>query len=252
LSSLPPLDAVVLSHDHYDHLDASTVRELGRMGVPFVTALGVGEHLESYGVAPEKITELDWWERTEVRAGGLTITATPSQHFSGRGVADRNATLWASMAIEGPHHKVFFSGDTGLTPEYDDIRKHFGRFDLVLLEVGAFHPAWGDIHLGPDNALTALERLGGGTLLPVHWGTFNLAIHAWDEPAETLLVQAPRRGAHLVMPMLGEAVEPTRSEAVTPWWRAAMAPSNRHGETRDTPTLPEGSTGDDPVPWPVD
>jgi L-ascorbate metabolism protein UlaG (beta-lactamase superfamily) len=250
LASLPPIDAVVLSHDHYDHLDAPTVRELGRMGVPFVTALGVGERLEGYGVAPERITELDWWERADVADGALSVTAAPSQHFSGRSVTDRNATLWASMVIEGPRHKVFFSGDTGLTPEYEDIRARFGRFDLVMLEVGAFHPAWGDIHLGPDNALTALERLGGGTLLPVHWGTFNLAIHAWDEPAETLLTEGPRRGAHLVMPALGDAVEPSRAESVTPWWRAAAA--GPRDEARETPALPEGSSGDDPVPWPVD
>jgi hypothetical protein len=119
-----------------------------------------------------------------------------------------------------------------------------------MLEVGAFHPAWGKIHLGPENALTALERLGGGSFLPVHWGTFNLAIHAWDEPAETLLTLGPKRGAHLVMPTLGEPVEPSRAEAVTPWWRAAAAPA--HPAPREEPTLPEGASGDDPVPWPVD
>jgi L-ascorbate metabolism protein UlaG (beta-lactamase superfamily) len=114
---------------------------------------------------------------------------------------------------------VFFSGDTGLTPEYAEIRRRLGPFDLVMLEVGAFHPAWGDIHLGPENALQAVTLLGGGPFLPVHWGTFNLAIHAWDEPAETLLQLAPAHGAHLVMPRLGEPVEPSRVERVEPWWR---------------------------------
>lgn len=252
IASLPPLDAVVISHDHYDHLDAVAVRELARLDVPFVTSLGVGEHLEGYGVPPERITELDWWERFEVPRGGLTITAAPSQHFSGRGVTDRNATLWSSLVFEGPRRRVFFSGDTGLTPEYDEIHMRFGRFDLVMLEVGAFHPAWGKIHLGPENALAALERLGGGSFLPVHWGTFNLAIHAWDEPAETLLTLGPKRGAHLVMPTLGEPVEPSRAEAVTPWWRAAAAPSNARTTPPEEPALPEGASGDDPVPWPVD
>jgi L-ascorbate metabolism protein UlaG (beta-lactamase superfamily) len=124
------------------------------------------------------------------------------------------------MVMTGPRHRVFFSGDTGLTPEYEEIRRRLGPFDLVMLEVGAFHPSWGEIHLGPENALQALALLGGGAFLPVHWGTFNLAIHAWDEPAETLVKLAPPRGVHLVMPRLGEAVEPSQVERVLPWWRA--------------------------------
>jgi L-ascorbate metabolism protein UlaG (beta-lactamase superfamily) len=125
--------------------------------------------------------------------------------------------------VKGPRRSVFFSGDTGLTEEHAQIARRFGRFDLVMLEVGAYHPAWGDIHLGPENALEALALLGGGSLLPVHWGTFNLALHAWDDPAETLVQLAPARGAHLVMPRLGEAVEPARVETVDPWWRAIAA-----------------------------
>ncbi len=122
-------------------------------------------------------------------------------------------------------HSFFFSGDTGLTPEYAEIAARLGPFDLVMLEVGAFHPSWGDIHLGPENALEALALLGGGSFLPVHWGTFNLAIHAWDEPAETLVELAPARGVQLVMPRLGAAVEPSRVERVDPWWRQVGAPA---------------------------
>jgi L-ascorbate metabolism protein UlaG (beta-lactamase superfamily) len=218
VAGLPPLDAVLISHDHYDHLDHPTILELAKLDVPFVTSLGVGAHLEAWGVAPERITELDWWEAVEI--GPLTITAAPSQHFSGRGVGGRDVTLWSSLAVRGPRHALFFSGDTGLTPEHGEIGARLGPFDLVMLEVGAFHPAWGEIHLGPENALEALARLGGGPLLPIHWGTFNLAMHAWDEPAETLLSSAPRRDARLVMPRLGEPVEPARVERVVPWWRA--------------------------------
>jgi L-ascorbate metabolism protein UlaG (beta-lactamase superfamily) len=142
--------------------------------------------------------------------------------------------------MRGPRHRVFFSGDTGLTAEYEQIAAHLGPFDLVMLEVGAFHPAWGDIHLGPENALAALRMLGGGAFLPVHWGTFNLAIHAWDEPAETLVRLAPSEGTHLVMPRLGEAVEPSRVDGVEPWWRSVAAlddaPKPRHGE--DGASLP--------------
>jgi L-ascorbate metabolism protein UlaG (beta-lactamase superfamily) len=220
LSALPEIDALIVSHDHYDHLDRKTIVELAKTrDVPFVTSLGVGAHLEAWGVPGERITELDWWEGVELRRGGVSVTAAPSQHFSGRALGGRNATLWSSFVVRGPMHSAFFSGDTGLTPEYAEIGRRLGPFDLVMLEVGAFHPAWGDIHLGPENALEALSLLGGGSLLPVHWGTFNLAMHAWDEPAETLVQLAPRRGAHLVMPRLGEPVEPSRAERVEPWWR---------------------------------
>lgn len=221
IAELPPLDAVVISHDHYDHLDALTIRQLALLDVPFYTSLGVGVHLEAWGVPPERIVELDWWEAAQV--GSLQITAAPSQHFSGRALGDRNRTLWSSFALRGPRHCVFFSGDTGLTPEYGEIAARLGPFDLVMLEVGAFHPAWGHIHLGPDNALEALALLGGGSLLPVHWGTFSLALHDWDEPAERLLELAPTRGAHLVMPQLGAPVEPARVERLEPWWREVAA-----------------------------
>lgn len=254
IAALPPLDAVVVSHDHFDHLDYPTILELVKLDVPFVTSLGVGAHLEAWGVPAGRITELDWWERAELR-GGLTITAAPSQHFSGRALHGRNLTLWSSLVVRGPRHAVFFSGDTGLTPEYAEIRQRLGPFDLVMLEVGAFHPAWGDIHLGPENALQALTLLGGGSFLPVHWGTFNLAIHAWDEPAETLLQLTPAHGAHLVMPRLGEPVEPSRAERVTPWWRAAAAPDASQRPAlvdEEPPSLPPASEGGDAVAWPMD
>jgi L-ascorbate metabolism protein UlaG (beta-lactamase superfamily) len=195
------------------------VRALAKTGVPFVTSLGVGAHLEAFGVPPERITELEWWQSYRLPGTEVEVTAAPAQHFSGRGLKDRNATLWSSLVVRSPKHRVFFSGDTGLTDQFAEIRDQLGPFDLVLLEVGAFHPSWGDIHLGPENALEALRLLGGGAFLPVHWGTFSLALHAWDEPAETLLKLAPRHGVHLLMPRLGEAVEPVQVDSVKPWWR---------------------------------
>lgn len=248
LRALPPVDLVLVSHDHYDHLDYPTIRELAKQPVPFVTSLGVGAHLEAWGVPAERITELDWWESAALPGAELRVHAAPSQHFSGRALNDRNATLWSSFVIETEHHRVFFSGDTGLTNEYAAIRERFGNFDLVMLEVGAFHPSWGDIHLGPRNALRALDLLGGGAFLPVHWGTFALAMHDWDEPAETLLALAPQQGAQLVMPRLGEPVEPARAEAPLPWWRAAGAKRHgHHAAHSDTAAAPPKA-----MPWPLD
>lgn len=217
LDELPPLDVVLLSHDHFDHLCRPTMQQLARMNVPIVTSLGVGAHLERFGVDPRKIVELDWHESAEV--GGLRFTATPAQHFSGRGMHDRNKTLWSSWVVSGDRHKVFFSGDTGHTPEFAKIGERYGSFDLVMLEIGAWHPAWGTIHLGPENALDVHRMLGGKTLMPVHWGTFNLALHDWDEPAETLITLAPQTGARVITPRLGAVVEPARIESPDPWWR---------------------------------
>ena len=225
LDELPPLDLVLLSHDHYDHLCRTTMQALARTDVPIVSALGVGAHLERFGWPSERITELDWHESVEI--AGLKLTATPSQHFSGRGPRDRNRTLWASWVIQSERRKVFFSGDTGLTPQFAEIGAAHGPFDLVMLEVGAYHPSWGAIHLGPENALTAFEMLGGGTLLPVHWGTFNLAFHAWDDPAETLYTLAAERGARILTPRPGGVFEPTLVDGPTPWWREVVPARDR-------------------------
>ena len=247
LASLPPIDLVIVSHDHYDHLDYPTILELAKLDVPFVTSLGVGAHLQEWGVPAERIFELDWWESYRLPNAELSVTAAPSQHFSGRGLKDRNGTLWSSMIVRSPKHSVFFSGDTGLTTEYARIRERLGPFDLVMLEVGAFHPSWGHIHLGPENALEALGLLGGGAFLPVHWGTFALAMHEWDQPAEVLLALAPKKNAQLLMPRLGEPVEPAHAPAVTPWWRAVdLQEPRRHPSKTPVMTLPKA------MPWPFD
>ena len=219
LAELPTLDAVVLSHDHFDHLCSESIATLARMNVPIVTSLGVGHDLEKFGFNPALIHELDWHQSVEL--AGIKFTATPAQHFSGRGPR-RNRTLWSSWVIQTETRKTFFSGDTGLTDEFIAIGKTYGPFDLVMLEVGAFHQAWGTVHLGPANALKAFDMLGGGTLLPVHWGTFNLGLHDWHEPAETLLTLATASGQRIITPSLGAVFEPELIEAPTPWWRDVM------------------------------
>lgn len=220
IADLGRLDLVLLSHDHHDHLDPQSIRELAKMRVPFVTSLGVGERLERFGVDPSLITELDWWESHVIAERALTLTATPAQHFSGRGLFDRNRkTLWSSFVVATPKRRLFFSADTGLTDELREIGERFGPFELSMIEIGAWHPAWGSIHLGPHNAMRAFDMLGGGTLLPIHWATFDLGLHPWDEPIETLLSLATAAGTRLITPPIGRAVEPASLAAPTIWWR---------------------------------
>lgn len=220
VTDVPELDAIVISHDHFDHLDRGTIEALAGRTPPFVVPLGVGMYLEAWGIPPERVIELDWWESIAIR--GVMITATPSQHFSGR-VGNRNKTLWASFVIETANRRVFFSGDTALTPEFEQVRERFAPFDLVMLEVGGFHPSWDHVHLGPDNALEALRLLGGGPFMPVHWGTFNLALHAWDYPAERLYEQH----VELLMPQLGAPFEPGHGLPKRAWWRQDPARPDR-------------------------
>ena len=222
IEELPPLDAILASHDHYDHLDRDVVRALAgsttQTKLRWIVPLGVGAHLEKWGVSADRITELDWSESTTV--GPLTITATPARHFSGRGITDRNHTLWASFAVAGPRHRVFHSGDTGPFAGFLDIGNTHGPFDLTFIKIGAYGDGWPDIHLTPEQAVEANGKLRGRLLLPIHWGTFNLAYHAWDDPVERVVAAATATGTRLVVPKPGESIEPAAAGPVVPWWRA--------------------------------
>jgi L-ascorbate metabolism protein UlaG (beta-lactamase superfamily) len=232
LADLPHVDAVIISHEHYDHLDMATVRALAPRGLVFHVPLGIGAHLESWGVPRQQIIEHDWWERAPI-VDGVEVVSTPARHFNGRGVPWRVGALWTSWSIVGPKHRVFFSGDSGLTEAFREIGRKNGPFDVALLEIGQYHPSWGDIHLGPRGALDAQAMLAAALIFPIHWGTFELGFHAWSEPAETLTIEAARRGVALLTPRAGEAVEPSliarsgdanelgaRGSGATPWWRA--------------------------------
>lgn len=216
LEDLPPLDVVVISHDHYDHLDYPTVTALAGRDVPFLVPLGVGAHLEYWGIPTERIVELDWWEHTEI--ADLTITCTPARHASGRGVFDQNATLWAGWAMAGPAHRAFFSGDTGLFPAIREIGDRLGPFDVTMIEVGAYGAGWPDWHIGPEQAAKAHQWLRGDVMIPIHWGLFNLALHAWTEPAERVVVAAQTRGITLVVPRPGQSIEPADPPPLERWW----------------------------------
>lgn len=213
---LPQVDAVVISHDHYDHLDESTMKKLASVDTTFVCPLAVGAHLESWGVPAERIVELDWWERHTVK--GLHLVATPARHFSGRGVFDHFTTLWAGWAIVGPEHRVFFSGDSAMFPGFAEIGERLGPFDATMLETGAYNQAWADVHMGPEQAVQAHRMLRGKLMLPVHWGTFNLALHGWTEPIERVLVAAERAGVSVVTPRPGGWFEPSTPPTVARWW----------------------------------
>lgn len=216
LEELPPIDAVVISHDHYDHLDYPTLVAMKNWDTTFVVPLGVGAHLASWGVPEARIVELDWWEKTRVRE--LEIFATPSRHASGRTGLDKDATLWAGFALLGPRHRAYYSGDTGLFPAMKDIGARLGPFDVTMIEVGQYHRAWPDWHIGPEQAVLAHRMLQGRVLLPVHWGRFTLAAHGWTEPIERVLAAAGRTGDTVVVPRPGQSIEPSAPPAFERWW----------------------------------
>jgi L-ascorbate metabolism protein UlaG (beta-lactamase superfamily) len=216
LTEVPRLDAVILSHDHYDHLDYWTIVAMKDLDTTFIAPLGVGAHLEYWGVPASRIVELDWWERHVV--GSLEIVATPARHASGRTLFDKDETLWAGYALLGAQHRVYFSGDTGLFPAMHDIGEKLGPFDLTMIEAGAYGNAWPDWHLGPEQAVTAHRMVRGEVMLPVHWGLFNLAYHGWTEPIERVLVAAQATGVTVIAPRPGQSIEPSSPPPVEPWW----------------------------------
>ncbi|MFO0579540.1 MAG: MBL fold metallo-hydrolase [Polyangia bacterium] len=216
LGSLPHIDAVVISHDHYDHLDYRTIGAMKDWDTKFVVPLGIGAHLAYWGIPESRIVELDWWERT--RIGAIEIVCTPARHASGRMLVDDDAKLWAGFALVGSAHRVYYSGDTGLFPAMREIGQRLGPFDLTLIEVGQYGSAWPDWHIGPEQAVIAHQMLRGRVLLPVHWGTFALAYHAWTEPIERVLAAAAVSGVKVVIPRPGQSVEPSAPPPSERWW----------------------------------
>ncbi len=216
LDDLPHLDAVLISHNHYDHLERATVEALAQRQVPFIVPLGLGHYLRRWGIPRERITELPWWGSAIV--AGLTITATPSAHFSQRAMEFSNRTLWASFAITGTAHRVFFGGDSGWFDGFGEIGRRLGPFDLTMLEIGAFDEAWAPIHLGPEGAIRAHRALGGEVFLPVHYGTFCLALHDWDAPPEEATAAAKAAGVRMVTPGPGERWAPGMRDPEA-WWK---------------------------------
>jgi L-ascorbate metabolism protein UlaG (beta-lactamase superfamily) len=220
LEDLPPIDVVLISHDHFDHLGEGTVRQLAGMGslrqARWITPLGVGAILAGFGVDRSRITELNWTE--QVQAGAVMITALPARHFSGRSLFNRFETLWASFAFVGPTHRVYYGADSGEWYGFGEIGESFGPFDLTMLEIGASDPLWIDIHMGPEGAVRSFRALGGrGLLMPIHWGLFDLALHPWQQPIE-YIVRVD--GLKLWSPTPGLPTELVHgAEIRSDWWR---------------------------------
>lgn len=221
IDELPPIRGVILSHDHYDHLDHAAIMALaGKTGL-FLTPLGVGDRLVDWGVAKDKVRQFDWWQGTKV--DGVRFTATPAQHFSGRGLRDGNRTLWASWVIDDSERRVFFSGDGGYFKGFAEIGRRFGPFDLSLMETGAYNVQWPYVHMQPEQTMQAHQDLRGRWLLPIHNGTFDLSMHPWFEPFERVLALGDAAGIGIATPMMGERVDIDVPHAGERWWRAVVA-----------------------------
>ena len=223
LQDLPPIRGVLLSHDHYDHLDRDTVKYLAQRVEVFLAPLGVGDRLVNWGIPSEKIQQLDWWQETEV--DGLRLALTPTQHFSGRGLRDSNRTLWGSWVIIDDALRVYFSGDSGYFDGFKEIGDRYGPFDVAFVETGAYAAKWPYVPMQPEQTVQAHQDLRGRWLVPIHNGTFDLAMHAWEEPFERVSALAAQRGIALSTPEMGERLDLNAPHAGTPWWRAMKARS---------------------------
>jgi len=225
IAALPPIRGVILSHDHYDHLDRAAIMQLTPKVELFITPLGVGDRLIAWGVDAEKVRQLDWWQQTQI--DDLQLIAAPAQHFSGRGLTDADRTLWASWVIVVGDLRIFFSGDTGYHADFRTIGERLGPFDVTLLETGAYDSQWADVHMQPEETLQAHLDLKGEWLVPVHNGTFDLALHAWTEPFDRIHALAAANGVKLATPLMGERLSLREPHAGRRWWREVQPSANR-------------------------
>lgn len=216
LSELPPIDYIVISHDHYDHLDIESIQFFKEKKTLFVTPLGVGSHMIGWGIPSNRITELDWWQTHQ--QDGLEFTATPAQHFSGRDGIHDNTTLWASWVLKTEKHNIYFSGDSGYDTHFKDIGDKYGPFELAFIENEQYNQKWKEVHMLPEESIQAFQDLKAKRYFPVHWGMFELAFHTWYEPIQRISEMAWDKGISLVSPKLGEVVQVNSSYKNHFWW----------------------------------
>jgi L-ascorbate metabolism protein UlaG (beta-lactamase superfamily) len=217
IDNLPSIDYILLSHDHYDHLDKRAIIKLAQKGIRILTLMGVKKRLIDWGIQKDLVSELNWWDSMLLDID-FKITVAPARHFSGRGIGDRFKTLWGSFAIKGPVHNVYFGADSGYYNGFTTIGERLGPFDLALLEIGAYNEEWATIHMGPENAVQAAVDLGSPLLMPIHWGTFNLAMHPWKEPVERLIIEADKKNIQLLLPAPGEITVVDGKAYNSHWW----------------------------------
>ena len=222
INQLPEIDVVIISHNHYDHLNKPSIELLRDKTSRFIVPLAVGAELEDAGIPREKIFELDWWEECNIDSN-LMIAATPAQHFSGRGLTDRDETLWASFVIKSANHKIYFSGDTGYFDGFKQIGEKYGPFDITFLETGAYNEKWHHIHMFPEETVRASIDLKGRILHPIHWATFNLSLHTWYDPMQRLSRAADSLNVVTATPIVGETTRLGEYLPASKWWVEVLA-----------------------------
>ena len=217
-SQLPTIDAVIISHDHYDHLDYPTIMQLDAKVKHYYVPLGVGQHLLHWGISKERISEMDWWQSNDL--DDITLTLTPARHFSGRRLGNSKSTLWGGWMVEAPQQRVFFSGDSGYGPHFKEVGKRFGPIDMALLDSGQYNFRWDKVHMTPKQSVQAAKDLEAHILMPMHWGAFTLSLHPWDEPAAQTALIAKEQHQAFVIPRIGELMQlQDEPKARAPWWK---------------------------------
>ncbi len=225
IDGLPEIDLVLISHNHYDHLNSSTIEKIHPKVKLFVVPLMVGAELENMGVPREKIIELDWWDEI-ILFEDFIVALTPAQHFSGRGLFDKDETLWGSFVVKGPKHKIFFSGDSGYFEGFKQIGDKYGPFDLTFLECGAYNERWHLVHMFPEETTQAHIDLKGKILHPIHWGTFDVSLHSWYDPMIRISKTADSLGIKLSTPIVGETITINENLQTERWWESLIKKKN--------------------------
>jgi len=235
-TELKDIDVVVISHNHYDHLNKYSIKTIHPEVSRFLVPLGVGAQLEKWGVPREKITELDWWDSYDFDEN-LTITSTPSQHFSGRGITDRNESLWTSYVIATLDHNIYFSGDSGYFEGFKTIGEKYGPFDIAFMECGAYNVEWTDVHMFPEQTVQAALDLKAHFVWPIHWGTFNLALHDWFDPMKRVTKAAEAKGVRLLTPIFGQIVEYPGRMQTKKWWAPYLPEESMSIDAESVPQI---------------
>ena len=227
INSIKEIEAVIISHNHYDHLDEGSIKQLKDKVNHFVVPLGIGDKLLAWGIAEDKITQLDWWEN--IKLDDIELVSTPAQHFSGRGITDSDKTLWSSWVIRNQQHSLYFSGDTGYFPGFKDIGEKYGPFDYAFMECGAYNELWRDIHMMPEDSLQAFKDVRGKVMVPIHNGTFDLSTHAWFDPMEKITQLAAENNTRISIPQIGQIINNKQPITTSSWWRKSkkLKPINK-------------------------